>query len=90
MEPSILHQNPKTPKGQEVISCSNLVSGLDTGENRTICSGPFSLGMRFSESLSMTTDLGLFRVILDRMSNFKSLKIKVLSQILRKSVESQS
>jgi hypothetical protein len=34
---SILHQNPKIPKGQEVMSCSNLVSGLDTGENRTVC-----------------------------------------------------
>jgi hypothetical protein len=51
--------------------------------------GPFSLGMRFSESLSMTTDLGLFRTIFDRMSIFKPLKIKVLSPILRKSVESQ-
>jgi hypothetical protein len=27
--------------------------------------GPFSLGVRFSEYLSMTTDLGPFRVILD-------------------------
>ena len=51
--------------------------------------GLFSLGMRLSESLSMTTDLGLFRVILDRMTIFKSLKIKILSPILRKSVESQ-
>jgi hypothetical protein len=51
--------------------------------------GPFSLGMRFSESLSMTTDLGLFWTIFDRMSIFKPLKIKVLSPILRKSVESQ-
>jgi hypothetical protein len=37
----------------------------------------------------MTTDLGLFRTIFDRMSIFKPLKIKVLSPILRKSVESQ-
>ena len=50
---------------------------------------PFSLVMRFSESLSMTTDVGLFRTIFDRMSIFKSLKIKVLSPISRKSVESQ-
>src|SRR5688572_21119351 len=51
--------------------------------------GPLSLGIRFSESLSMTTDLGLFGAIFDRMSISKSLKIKVLFQILRKSVESQ-
>jgi hypothetical protein len=37
----------------------------------------------------MTTDLGLFRAIFDRMSIFKPFKIKVLFQILRKSVESQ-
>ena len=37
----------------------------------------------------MTTDLGLFRTIFDRMSIFKSLKINVLSPISRKSVESQ-
>jgi hypothetical protein len=30
--------------------------------------GPLSLGIRFSESLSMTTDLGLFGAIFDRMS----------------------
>src|SRR5918996_221738 len=51
--------------------------------------GPLSLGMRFSESLSMTTDLGLSGAIFDRMSIFKSFKIKALFQILRKSVESQ-
>src|SRR5688572_26232155 len=51
--------------------------------------GPLSLGIRFSESLSMTTDLGLFGAIFDRMSIYKSLKIKLLFQILRKSVESQ-
>ena len=39
MEPSILHKNPKLPKGQEVISCSDLISGSDTGENRTVCYG---------------------------------------------------
>jgi Protein of unknown function (DUF1488) len=37
----------------------------------------------------MTTDLGLFGAIFDPMSIFKSFKIKVLFQILRKSVESQ-
>jgi hypothetical protein len=52
--------------------------------------GPLSLGMRFSESLSMTTDLGLFGVVFDRMSISKPLKIKELFQILRKSVKSQS
>src|SRR5688572_26130508 len=51
--------------------------------------GPLSLGIRFSESLSMTTDLGLFGAIFDRMSISKSFKKKVLFPILRKSVESQ-
>src|ERR687892_646910 len=56
---------------------------------RELLGDPFSLGMRFSEPLSMTTDFEPFRAILDRMSIFKLLKIKVLSPILRKSVESQ-
>jgi hypothetical protein len=51
--------------------------------------GPLPLGMRFSKSLSMATDLGLFGAIFDRMSIFKLLKIKLLFQILIKSVESQ-
>ena len=43
---------------------------------RELLGDPFSLGMRFSEPLSMTTDFEPFRAILDRMSIFKLLKNK--------------